>query len=112
MTNEQFMKKVENRANERIQKKIDSFRFAIHKAFEELTGDRYIDGNCDVRTANRRIMEEMIMNKTIDIKNFPPYLWRKEEEKVQKELFGQMDVMQRALVAKEPSPDDCKPLEE
>ena len=114
MNTEKFEKSVTNLANSRVQKQIETFRNDIQNAFYKLTGDRYFrdSGKDSARGTNFKIARLMSENDITDIKSWPPYLWRKQEEKVREELFGMMDTVQRALIAPEPSDDGNKPQPE
>jgi hypothetical protein len=122
MTNEQFLEKVKNRANERVQQKIEAFRDSLYSALQALTGECYLlskgnyakEGYKDsykVRAINFEIFNAIAEQGTINFKGWPKYLWETEEAKVQEEIFNQMDRMQQALLSQPPKDTDVKPAE-
>ena len=116
MTGKDFAKIVTNRANRRVQENIKRFRSEIAKTFQNLTGTGYLykSGSKEESLANWQILLAIIENGEIDnLKNeWPAYLWRREEKKVQDELLSTMDEMQKALLASpKPQAGDCTPAE-
>ncbi len=109
-----FDRIVKNRADERMQKKIGTFKNAIQNAFKNLTGSGYVSSEATSTdgVANWTILTGMVAKGDVfKLKEWPLYLWDGEENKVRSELLSVMDEMQKALLAPEraTTEDDDKP---
>ena len=118
MDKDKFETTVKKRANQLVQKKIQTFRRGIKDAFEKLTGSDYLceteGANCfysESTKANWRLLSDIIESGSINKckERWPAFLWKEAEEKVTQELFSVMDAAQKALIAPEISEDDDKP---
>ncbi len=105
MTGRKFAELVTNRANERVQKKIDAFRSEIKDTFRHLTGSVYLywgESDADAKeAANWKILLGIVESRGIDEykSDWPRLLWEKEEEIVKEEILSTMDELQKALLA-------------
>lgn len=118
MDTEKFEQSVRHLANQRVNQNIEIFERVIMDAFEKLTGTRFLENEEDKSPDPNRLANTAILELFVEEQNFrpkkgwPAYLWEAEEKKVRKELFKMMDVVQKALLAPEPRPDDCTPKKE
>lgn len=103
-----FDELVDARAKERARNKIADFRSRIAQAFEYLTGDHH---DCRYRTISNKASEILkVMIGENSYEGWPQWIFDKEKKKVQDELLGTMDEMQKAFLslekAKNASGDD------
>lgn len=102
MKNEDFLKIVAARADERVQKRITEFKDKILSALRDLSGDTW---SCDPRmTTNIDEKPRALLKPFLTAdhkKGWPSWLWDREEKKVQEELLATMNEFQRALLAAE-----------
>ena len=116
-----FEQAVKNRANQRVQERIELFRLKIADALGDLLpgslkgtyGLQLIRAGAslsDNHTGYALIKEclERILSES-PRQEWPSVLWETEEAAVTKELMNLLDPVQRAFKAPEPGPDDCSP---
>lgn len=104
MTGTDFDRIVKNRANQRVKKKLDTFRNTIANAFKNLTGSGYVsrEATSTDGVTNWSIFSGMAAKGGLaELKEWPHYLWDVEEGAVRSELLSIMDEMQKALLAPE-----------
>lgn len=98
-----FEEAVTNRANERVQNKIRAFLKVLRTALGDLTGTRSLsDGTPPDQY--RQILERVLIS--FNTHEWPQFLWDDERAVVRNDLFGLMDEMQRAVLAKPPDGED------
>ncbi len=106
MTGTDFDRIVKNRADERVKKKLYTFKNAVANAFKNLTGTGYVSRESTSTNAatNWAIFSGMAAKGGLtELKEWPHYLWAIEEDAVRSELLSVMDEMQKALLAPERS---------
>ena len=102
MNREKFLKLVKERANYRVQEKIRTFKEAIDSALRAVNPEL-----CWNDTESKKVMLAVMETRARGSSSqWPRFLWEKEEELVEKEVFDTMDVMQRMLTCPLPKPDD------
>lgn len=94
MNASRFDKIVKNRAQSRIEARIQIFRKTIETAIHELTGSK-INPQYIGHFWKTEFAEEIITG--LRSNTWPLEFWEREEEAVQKELLSTMDEMQKAL---------------
>jgi hypothetical protein len=111
MNAETFEKAVTQRAHERVQERIRAFRVATYKAACDLLGRSFqpYEPNHEGWPEDVRRLLSQLTKPTGNTTAWPAKLWRDEEVAVRKDLFGIMDEMQRALLARPPKPNDSTP---
>lgn len=107
MTREKLEEKIKNRANSDVQHAIDKCRKAVRKALRELgaqgAGHESSFGSAQYSGEAQDCLRVFASNQT---GGWPPGLWRRREEEIEKELLETMDTMQRVLAAKDdPGPE-------
>jgi len=120
VTSGKFDAIVKARANERVQEKIKAFKIAVVKALWALGDDGklfnphcLIESHVTMGCATLTFLEAQKVVTLPGAKQWDAALWQHEQEKVEAELLGVMDEMQKALVAagRAPNPDDAQPAE-
>lgn len=132
MNQSRFDQVIKNRAQQRVDQRIEKFRLSVAEAFKELfrgtkSGpDFYYNGwipwnaNKDVVIVAGNVATGMYYQlpangKSASCENpapkcvWPRCLWETEEASVEKELLATMDEMQKALLAPPPSEDGPRP---
>lgn len=112
MNEQHFVALVKKRAHQNVQESIKAFQIDIAAAFKRLTGSIYVckDGSSFSRIANYDILAKMIKTESLQFdKEWPSLLWEEEEKQVMTGILSTMDTMQKALVASEPTENDCMP---
>lgn len=122
MNASRFDKIIENRAQERVSKKIDTFRadvgLALSKLHPSFKGTYYHgvqphDISKDLAVVLGNIASGMYYQPgPFPLKPcaWPVILWTDEQALVEKELLATMDEMQKALCAPEPTKDGPQPV--
>lgn len=101
---------VQNRANQRVQSKVEKFKASVHAACKELTGEYGSYGNpFRYEKEFHAALLALIGDDKGDNKTWPKSLWAKEEQAVEKELMATLDEMSKALIAPPPSQDSIQP---
>ena len=115
MNSDRFNQIIENRAQERVKKRVADFEKKIGDAFRELHSsvapNYYSRWSCGERGRNvSAIFRFLIGAENAEGKpaGYPKALWDEEREQVEKELLATMDEMQKALIA--PAPTDIPPV--
>lgn len=99
------------RANERVQKKINTFRETIRKALTALGGRMLLDLHAVTQITEQgcRALDQAKVSRS---QEWPLDLWRVEQDVVREELLGTMDEMGRALAAaskpRDPNEEGCE----
>jgi len=105
-----FESAVKNRANERMQAKIEACRKAIYLAIKELCGSTYLGQTPWLHRSwpseHKTILQQLASDNNRE--GWPTWLWEKEEKCVRAELLAVMDEMKKALLA-QPMPDGDRP---
>ena len=99
------------RANQRVQKKLNTFRDTVRKALSVLGGRMLLDPHAGTQVTELGC-KALDNAKVSQSKVWPSELWRAEEDAVRTELLGTMDEMSRALVAagkaRDPNEEGCE----
>lgn len=115
MNADRFNQIIENRAQERVKKRVADFEKKIGDAFRELHAsvapNHYSRWSGGDRGRNVGAIFRFLIggeNAEGDPFGYPKALWDEERAQVEKELLATMDEMQKALIA--PEPTDIPPI--
>jgi len=103
MNSGKFDEIVVNRADERVQNKINKFRKDLAQTLKPLTGSAYYSGEYNVIRAGIGVLKAIIGGDSRH--DYPRDIWEREEKEVAEELLDAMDEMQKALIARGPDKD-------
>jgi hypothetical protein len=109
MTLEKLNDAIKKRAHAKVKKRIKEFQDAVTDALAKLfdDGNQVKKGRDELNERAKEVV--LILLKGNWNVGWPAKLWSFEEERVQEEIFSTMDVVQQALVAPTPDPNDPSP---
>lgn len=115
MNSDRFNQIIENRAQERVKKRVADFEKKIGDAFRELhdsvAPNYYSRWSGGERGRNVSAIFRFLIgdeNAAGKPSGYPKALWDEERAQVEKELLATMDEMAKALAA--PAPSDVPPM--
>lgn len=103
---------VKNRAHERVQERLKSFKKAILAACGTLLHDNVYRYDHQPGAFDEPEIKEVftILSSGDPRSRWPRSLWKKEEAGVRAALMNIMNEAQKALLAQEPKDTDCHPV--
>ncbi len=111
---ETLEKKIADRANEQVQNAIVVFRRGVGEAIQKLLKSTHshvaIGQYLAPDSIERKVVSQILADDPRS--GWPRELWTIYENSTRNEILQQMDAVQRMLLSREPSADDCKPIAE
>ena len=106
---------VKNLANERVQEKIKTFKKEISNALKNLNKnipvyDKPFFYPKEKRTKEQEGIRTIVLFLIGSSSGMPQFLLEDEENTVREQLLETMNVMQKALLSKQPNENDPKPI--